>query len=476
MKSVYIVNIPQYDADTVPLGPAILQKVAKEAGYKPYFSDLNLELDLKTKHNPKASTIWSSNLEGHLPYSVVKYLIKIIDRTIDKIISTKSSFVGISFFSTKSMPYGILFLKRLKTKRYFGKIVIGGPGVSRSLEKVQQLYEDGLTDYYVIGDGEVAFEKILKDELPYAGVNNTQSVAIGDMDSLAMPDFENFKLDLYPKMFDKLTLGIEGSRGCVRNCGFCDIKVLFLKYRYKSGQRLYDEVMFNVENNEVYTYWFTDSLVNGNQKEFRIMLRLLGDYNRSVHETKRIKWTGQYIVRPEKQYIEEDFQLLVDSGCFTLATGIESYSEKVRKDLGKNFSNADINWFFHKCQEHGISLFVMMIIGYPTEDEEAFQDTLSFFDEYEHLSDDNTISGIQLGHTMIMIPGTPTWMDRHELGIEYDAFNFISQPNSWKNANSDIRLRMQRRLIAQKHAVKLGWGIRSNQQQLDMFKRWSHDL
>ena len=35
--------------------------------------------------------------------------------------------------------------------------------------------------------------------------------------------------------------------------------------------------------------------------------------------------------------LKEDFRMLVDSGCSTLATGIESYSESVRKELSKKF-------------------------------------------------------------------------------------------------------------------------------------------
>ena len=50
--------------------------------------------------------------------------------------------------------------------------------------------------------------------------------------------------------------------------------------------------------------------------------------------------------------------------------------------------------------------------------------------------------------------------------------------NSWKNKNSDLKIRVRRRLLAQKYAIERGWGtiIRSTAQNLDMFKRWAHDL
>jgi len=476
-KSVYLINLPKYEADTVPLGPAILQTVAIRCGYTPHFTDLNLELSEGKDQDKGMYDAWISGLGNNLPFSTLKSYIQLCDTTIKQIIDVDPEHVGVSFFSRESLTYGHVFLRRLKTMGYPGKVSVGGPGISRSSEEsIEKLVDDQLVDYYVLGDGEVAFEKILKQELPYPGVNNRNHIAITDMDNLPLPNFDNFELDRYPKMFNKKTLGIEGSRGCVRDCGFCDIKVLFLKYRYKSGGRLFKEIMHNIKQNNVYTFWFTDSLVNGNQKEFRVMLRLLSDYNNKAPQDKRISWTGQYIVRPQKQYIEEDFKLLVDSGCYTLATGIESYSESVRKQMGKNFSNDDIHWFFNKCQEYNISLFIMMVIGYPTETQKDFEDTLTFFDEFEHLADDDTISGLQLGHTMIMIPGTPAWKQQDKLGVTYEQLLNVNKSNSWRNANSDIKERIKRRLIAQKKALQRGFGIRSSQDHIDMFKRWIHGV
>lgn len=478
MQRIYFVNLPKYEADTIPLSIAILQTVANNCGYDALFTDLNLELDQAKDSSKELMDVWSSDLKGNVTYSAVKKYFLMCDKIIDKIIEYKPAYIGFSFFSQYSITYGNAFLRRLKTRKCNIKTIVGGPGISRApVGKVESWHEDKLVDYYVIGDGEVCLEKILKNQLPYAGVNNREHVPIPRMDDLPFPDLNGFELSRYPLMFNKRTVAIEGSRGCVRDCGFCDIKVLFLKYRYKTGKRLFDEIMHSVKNHDAYTFWFTDSLVNGNQKEFRIMLNLLADYNRKSPENKKITWTGQYIVRPQKQYIKEDFRMLVDSGCSTLATGIESYSESVRKELSKSFSNDDIRWFFSQCQTYGISLFIMMVIGYPTETEQDFQDTLSFFDEFEHLADDNTITGVQLGHTMILIPGTPAWKKAQQYGITYQqSLPNVNKNNTWQNENSNLKVRMKRRLLAQKKALQKGFGIRSMDEHMHMFKRWMHDV
>ena len=118
----------------------------------------------------------------------------------------------------------------------------------------------------------------------------------------------------------------------------------------------------------------------------------------------------------------------------------------------------------------------MLLVGYQTETQKDFEESLSFFNEFEHLADDNTITGLQLGETMTVIEGSPSWKQRSELGITYENLPNVRQDQSWRNANSDLKQRIKRRLIAQKKAVQKGFGIRSSKDHMDMFKRWMHGL
>lgn len=468
---IALVNLPKFDCDTAPLALAILQSIAKKHDHDTEVYDLNVDLMHKVQEDQSLSGLW--HLETKTGFSTVKKVVAFFDSYMDRLLT--ADMIAVSFFSFYSVAYGDLFLWRLRNKGFKGTVVVGGPGVSRFLQYTEKFLARRLIDYYVTGDGEVAFEKILTNDLPYLGVNNSNHIAINDLDNLPLPNFAGFNLEAYPRIANQLTLAIEGSRGCVRDCTFCDIKLLFQKYRYKSGARIFDEALNIVSNYGVTKIWFTDSLVNGNVKEFRNLLRLLAAYNKSVPSTKRIEWTSQYIIRPQKQYIEEDFQLLRDSGCYTLATGLESYSESVRRHLGKNFSNDDVRYFLNKCQEYDIRTFIMMIVGYPTETEKDFQDTLSFFDEFAHLADDNTITGVQLGQTMLVIPNTSIAENKDQLGITLDDNINVPLDKRWKNENSDTKTRVLRRLMAQKHAMEKGFQIRHDESQMMMFKRWFHD-
>jgi tRNA-2-methylthio-N6-dimethylallyladenosine synthase len=122
---------------------------------------------------------------------------------------------------------------------------------------------------------------------------------------------------------------------------------------------------------------FTDSLVNGNLKVFKTLLQKLKEYR---EEGNDITWSSQWIIRSAKQSPEEDFKLLKESGCQEVLIGIDSFSEKVRYDMGKRFTNDDMWYSFSMLQKYKIEHALMGFMGYPTETEEDHEQTLSIMD------------------------------------------------------------------------------------------------
>ena len=59
--------------------------------------------------------------------------------------------------------------------------------------------------------------------------------------------------------------------------------------------------------------------------------------------------------------------------------GIESVVEKVRTSLGKNFTNADIDYHLEMAKKYRVPLMLLMIVGYPTESREDFEFTKQWF-------------------------------------------------------------------------------------------------
>ena len=100
---------------------------------------------------------------------------------------------------------------------------------------------------------------------------------------------------------------------------------------------------------------------------------------------------------------------------------------------------------------------MLMIVGYPTETEKDFNETLLLLDRLSSYNEQGTISGVNLGKTMVVLPGSPIGENLSHWGIEYD------ENNNWistKNPTLDFKERVRRRLLAQEKREDLGYMVR----------------
>ena len=109
-------------------------------------------------------------------------------------------------------------------------------------------------------------------------------------------------------------------------------------------------------------------------KAYRDFITVMAEHNSKASNT--ITWGGQFIVRGLKSMTEDDWRLTKLAGAVNLAIGVESGSESVRDHMKKQFSNKDLDEFVEHAYLNKINLEFLMIIGYPTETEEDFKDTL----------------------------------------------------------------------------------------------------
>ena len=84
-------------------------------------------------------------------------------------------------------------------------------------------------------------------------------------------------------------------------------------------------------------FYFTDSLINGNVKELKNMMRHLTEYRERTGAD--IRWGGQWIVRSQRELPKDYYQLIKSSGGFNITMGVETGSDSVRAHMKKNFTN-----------------------------------------------------------------------------------------------------------------------------------------
>lgn len=462
-KNVLILNMPVIGLNNPPMGPAIIQKVSKDIHMETQFIDLNLELQTFLKNTAIEDEVllgWCGGLREETVDDTTPEIEEVLNNFFDCVVPDINQFevIAISVFSLQSQNFTSWFLSKIKNN-YNGITVIGGAGVGTPDQKKEtygaKVYSKKLCDYYIIGEGELSFKAIMTGNLPYPGINGMPYESLPNFDSVPLPDYTGFHLTEYLNSKSLgTTIGVEGSRGCVRNCTFCDIKAFWKKYKFKDGKRLASELIEMKSKYQVKHFFFNDSLINGSDKAFRDFITTLAEYNKQNED--QIRWSAYYIIKNKNTYKEQDWIDLKDSGIDSLYIGIESGSEKVRDHMKKKFSDEDIDHAMEKIHRYGIRCTWLMIIGYPTETEEDFNLTLDLLRKYQHMAIDRTIDTLALGFTLGIIEGSPLGEMKEELNIRSMIPEHFGSVYFETDANN-FYTRLEWRIKAETVARELGY-------------------
>jgi radical SAM superfamily enzyme YgiQ (UPF0313 family) len=473
MSSITLVSVPRTSLHIPSPALAALKSSVETNGHECFCIDLNIELYQDFLDNFNEYKIVDTYFQTDLRYlkqngTDLQSLLNIIDslpnttkllydnfleKWSSKILEKNTNWIGISVLSVNSIIPTIDLCKKIKSKSST-PIVIGGPGVSTfgimgSANLGEFLKSVNLINEYIQGEGEYSLVDLLN------GTLKNHYEQIDNLDELPIPDYSDFDFTKYSSKNN--AVAITGSRGCVRNCSFCDIKAAWKKYRYRSGKSVAEEFL---HHNTVYgstDFQFTDSLVNGSLKSFNDFLDSLIDYKEKGLINKNITWSGQFICRPKSQFGETWYKKMSESGAKQLQIGIESGSESVMHDMGKKLSIDDIEYTLQMLLKYKIQCDMLMIIGYPTETLEDFNKTINMLEKFSYYSDQGVISGVNLGKTMVVLPGSPIGENLNHWGIEYDDNkNWISL----NNPSLNFKERVRRRVVAQKKCEELGYIVK----------------
>ena len=453
---------------------AALKPCVENAGFNCYTIDLNIELynDLKEHYSVYGEIdnyfqtdfrYLSQDILDLEPLTKMKYSLsdnalelytQHLDKWADCILEKDNEWIGISLLSVNSVLYTIDLAEVIKNKSPDCKIVLGGPGVSTfgimgSSNLGEFMVLTGLADRYISGEGEYSLVELLQ------GKKDIVQEQIDNLNILPYPDYSDFDFAKYGSK--KNAVAITGSRGCVRTCTFCDIRSAWKKYRYRSGQNIANEIINHHQKFGSKEFYFTDSLVNGSLKAFEDFLDAIILAKKQGLITDDIKWSGQFICRPINQFKEEWFEKMSLAGADMLQIGVESGSEAVMHNMGKKLSNDDIDFTIRMLSKYKIQCDLLMIVGYPTETDKDFNMTLDLLERLSPYSEQGCIMGINLGKTMVVLPGSPVGENMSHWGIEYD------DNNNWistLNPGLTFKERVKRRVLAQEKCQELGFMVR----------------
>jgi len=462
MKRVALLIAPriQDDFGYTPAGAALVKASIVKAGHECKIFDFNAELETAFIEQHEELVPIDNWFLNHNFYSekVFTKVLELAKRWVDQVLEYNPTNVGISVFSYNSQRATLLLATLIKARDPEINIFMGGAGLNTDNNFGPFCMEQGVMDCWIRGEGELSVQAYLKGDLDHPGINGRPPKQIENIDDLEFPDFSDYELATYTNKKGLVALPITGSRGCVRACTFCDVASMWPKYKYRSGHSIATEIKTQVKRYGAKAFRFTDSLINGSMKAFRDMTTELSQFRMQMDSKDRFIWDSHFIVRSRSQMPPEDFKRMADSGAGTLLIGVESGSPTVRQHMQKGYSDEDLHYSLEEIFKNNIKVRFLMIIGYPTETDEDYQQTLDFFEKYAEYGRKGLVEEVNLGLTLNLLPNTPLYNNAETYGLETTKDHI----NDWvcsQNPTLDFRKRLERRIEAQHFVEKLGYKV-----------------
>jgi hypothetical protein len=475
MNNLILISLPKIETTFPPAALAILASIAKENNFTPIIFDFNLKLFKELAEEEWNVVEAWCEFTGELPVELNDKIKTIFINHLKTLITADTKFVCFSALSYYSNRITELAL------RWYNEVfdittILGGPALSSDTNINNKeifgeyLLKLDIADYIVFGEGELTFDSLLKDSADYPGINKNNPVQIEDISDLPMPTYEFFDIDSY---FQKRVL-ITGSRGCVRKCTFCDVELSWPKFRFRKAESIVAEIKKHFYEHGTTEFEFTDSLINGSITNFNRFNELLYDEKQKDPALEPINYRGQFICRDNSTNSNVSYELMHLAGCSTITTGIESFSNNVRKHMKKKFSNDAIEHHFKQCAKWGIPNVVLMIIGYPTETLADHQDNLDALHKYKIYSDMGTIFMMRWGYTMHLYENTPIMSMADELQLNFESNIRMDSLFGWTsglNPSNTLLERIRRRLEIHETSYALGYSMPRVGEELSRLKK-----
>lgn len=310
------------------------------------------------------------------------------EKLVEILKKKKPNLIGITVF-TMFYPQVKETIKELK-KMNSVPIVIGGPHVT-ALPRFS--LKDTEANFAVIGEGEKTLLELVttieEGKREFSGVRglaiktktgkiieNKRRPLIKNLDSLPFPAWDLIEPHKYPPaphgaFYKRFPVApIITTRGCPYNCSFCASKITWeQKLRFRDPQAVVDEIEFLVKKFGVKEFHLEDDNFTASRKHAMAVCQ--GIIKRNLD----IVWACPNGVRVDC-LDEELLRVMKKSGCYLLAFGIESGSQKVLDRAKKNLDLKLIPKTLKMVKKVGIQTWGFFIIGLPGETKKTVQRTI----------------------------------------------------------------------------------------------------
>ena len=461
MPQIVIAAVPYVDTVEPIMAPALLKAVLHSQNINSVAVDLNIDVVNYIADHLESQKLLDFFYSQIIYPEVIEDINYLINYCSEKLIKSNTNIIALSLLTYSCQIFTRWLCADLRQKRPDIKIVIGGSGIKNFVADnnhsfVFQLKELGLIDDFIYGDGELSLVEYVNGNYDYPGINQFYWNPPPDLNALPLPDYTDYEFSDYKKIL----IPICDSRGCVRDCEFCDIIEHWKKFQFRTAENIFNEMLEQYKKYNVTYFSFRSSLVNGNLKEFRKLVKLITEFNVGLDNKQQMGWEGYFIIRNEKTHPAELWRDIKGSNG-KLVIGIESVVQHIRHGMGKNFSNEDVDYHLEMSKQYKVPLILLMIVAYPTETLADFEFTKRWFRERAHYA--NSIDFVNLSFAAIL-PGTELDRRVDEYGITKGKL-----PSIWINQNLNITPGDRKNYLRELKEVctQAGFAALSNEQTLE---------
>jgi len=293
----------------------------------------------------------------------------------------KPDIIGVTGFS-----YASVFMDKLikNIQKYTSiPIIAGGPHASAVRE---QIIQSTGVNFAIIGEAEDTFFKFLKEfiqkkpdysQVPGLIWKNKNQIVLNpknkyliDLDQLPFPDFDVFDLSRYG-CFKENTIPIITSRGCPYGCNYCSVRLSMGQcFRPRSADNVFKEIKY-WHKKGYHTFDINDDCFTLDLKRAKDICDLIINHHLKI---KFQLYNGIRVDRVDRELLFK----LKQAGCFFIAYGCESGSQKVIDTIGKNIRLDQVRQTIDWTNTAGIKNAVNFIIGHQDESYADAKETLIF--------------------------------------------------------------------------------------------------
>jgi hypothetical protein len=425
VNDITLISVPYTIIETPPLGIAVLKGAVESEGLSCKTLDLGMELYKQCQGDrvffDLVQNYFSAPNKANSP-DILNCVQKFVDHWALKLVNYNSRWIGISVFSYFSHYASFLLCLKIKQINPLQKIAIGGPGIGTKIRQelwkhlgiteMEKLLSFGdvfkkrhLADACILGDGEQALIDLLREN---------KSTDQFHMESYrthnhAYANFDDFDLSAYQGQLNRGApqLPIFSSKGCVRNCDFCDVNSIQNRFRFRNGKNVVDEMIYLADRYNLRDFVFQDSLVNGSLKSLKEWVTALAEYN-IANPDKRITWSASgWICRPIGQIPENFYPVLAQSGLQTATIGMETGSNRVLKAMDKKTNIEALYYEVEQFRKNNIKFIGLLIVGHWNEQWEDFLDTAVMIYRLSRYVKTGNLVAVNPGTTFTVINDTP---------------------------------------------------------------------